>query len=222
MVKKTKKIGSKAKEQRILLWWERMNVLNEYLPDVFPHFKEAKEPSAVMMGVNQEWIISVDGSARIDPIEFQRSLGVAASAFQHLFKFSKISGDGKKAYLKHSGIPTKFEGLKFARTYAHEVYPEQMRDMLRALKIPPGTIQKCCKIVESDFLESDLEAFIKRIKLFSKSHPDVGVLSYEEIEKDFHILPEQLDDWSNDPSLTKIKISILPRQKLVSFPYFHK
>ena len=121
--KKKNQPGSKSGKHLNMLWWERMNVLHKYLPDKFPHFKEAPEPDAVQMtripGVNL-WF---DKEGQLKWREDHSTIPLAAHTFQYRYNFANISGDGKKAYIRHGGAPLKFEAIDVVRTYAHRVYP---------------------------------------------------------------------------------------------------
>lgn len=216
--KKKSQPGSESGKDLNMLWWERMNVLHKYLPDEFPHFKEAPEPGAVQMARIQGVNLWFDKEGQLKWREDHSTIPLAAHTFQYLYNFANISGDGKKAYIRHGGAPLKFEAIDFVRTYAHRVYPEQMRELFAALEVPNDTARKYCKGFSSSFKIPYLSNFIRRIKEYSKAHPKIGVLSFQEIEDLFQISPRQLDEWSGDSSLKKLEITILTKQKKVTFP----
>ena len=209
--------SSKKKE---MLWWERMNVLHEYLPDEFPHFKGTDDPKFVQMRTELEFIVSLDDEGIVWSEASEQSKIKAAITFHILSKFADSYSGNKTDYTEYTNLQFKFVIEKFVHTYKKKVRRKEMRLMLKAMFVKPSTYNSLTSRNRKDFFKDDIEIFASDFIKLAQSKKRM-VFTFEEVVSDVGINKDKIIELIGNEFLDKKGINIHLERREITYRRRH-
>ena len=211
-----KKSTPRSGKKKEMLWWEGMNILNEYLPDEFPHFKGTEDPKLVQMRTELEFIVSLDDEGIVWSEASEQSKVRAAIRFNILSKFADSYSGNKTDYTEYANLQFRFVIDKFVRTYKKKVRRNEMRLMLNAIFVKPSTYNSLISRNRKDFFKDDIEIFASNFIRFAKSIKRT-LLTFDEVVPGVGIDKDKLIEMVGNEYLDKQGINIHTERREITY-----